>query len=130
VKVTLTDAFKGTKEIEVTINTVCLNFGQGVSDSSKLKQWVPPTGKQNNPPIPSIRYIDQIGKMKVTFNQAMLLPTYVRYPDFQDPRLMMQNCTNVTANPDWCYNSTMFRKPITRSMQSGELVPDNRPLPQ
>ena len=84
------DVYGGTEEKEIKINVVCFKFGlDGLEGGKKkLTSWVPPAGKQFRPPKPFIQWINQIGYVRVSFDRPIFLPTFVRYPDLLDDRLM------------------------------------------
>jgi hypothetical protein len=93
-----------------------------------LDSWIHSEIALKKPLEPVISWINQVGRVRISFSEPMLLPTFVRYPDFRDPRLMMQNCTNTTANPWFCLNESEARQSDLRVLRAGHMEEDNRPL--
>lgn len=103
IKYSLTSSLNFKKWHDIKIDLVCYTFLEKLQ-WDPLKGKIPLFEKQKDPPTPFIQIIDQFGRVRVAFDQVMWLPNFKRYPEFtEDPRHMMQNCTDEHAYPELCY---------------------------
>lgn len=97
----MTDAINYSFELKISLQLTCYSFLDSLR-ANPIKQWVPPPGKQRDPPRPSIEFINNFGFVRIRFDKQMWLPTSREFTEFLDHRLMRQNCTDLKANPDFC----------------------------
>lgn len=93
---TIYDTFRNYEERTIKVELQCWSFLDNLLPGQKpLVSFVPPNDTQTDPPIPILQRIDQFGRVRVTFDRPMWLPTFKEYPEFLEyPQLMEKNCTD------------------------------------
>lgn len=91
--VTLTDSVGNSINYDIKISVTNTQSAQADQSKKVVEGGFVPVYKLP-PPVPKIQYIDMRGRVRVSFNRAIMLPTFTEYPEFKDVKFLRQNCTN------------------------------------
>jgi len=91
--------------------------------SGQTKAYKPPFGVvQNSPPKPTIEWITNVGKARVSFSRPLLIPTYELYPEFLNENFMRQPCSANNTSENCIKRRQLAKSLEEESKEATEII--------